>query len=245
MRIAVLGGTGLVGSRVVALLRSHGHEVRPHSLSTGVDLRGGHGVPEAVKDVDVVVNLTRPPEFDRTSPVFFRETMENLLLAAEDAQVGHIVILSVLGAEQVPDVHYYRGRVVQEEVLRGGTVPWSVIRSTDFFEFVERMMTWTADDRVVRLPATLLQPIAAGDVARVVAGVASTGPLDGLLEIAGPEVFPLDQLGRITLAARGDQREVVVDPSAAGMYAFVKGAALIAGDSAVLAETTYRQWLRG
>ncbi|MCO8270464.1 SDR family oxidoreductase [Actinoplanes sp. TRM 88003] len=245
MRIAVLGGTGLVGSRVVALLRERRHEAVPHGLSTGVDLQTGRGLPEALKDVDVVVNLSRPPVFDQNSPVFFRETMENLLQAAEDAEVGHIVILSVIGAEQVPDVHYYKGRVVQEEVLRDGDVPWSVIRSTDFFEFIDRVLTWTADDTAVRLPATLLQPIAADDVARIVAGVATTGSLDGVLEIAGPEVFPLDQLGRITLAARGDERPVVVDPTAAGMYSYVRGAALIAGDTAVLAETTYRQWLRG
>ncbi|MCY1145506.1 NAD(P)H-binding protein [Actinoplanes sp. Pm04-4] len=242
MRIAVLGGTGLIGSRVVALLRGRGHDAVAHSLSTGVDLRTGQGLPEAIKGADVVVNLTRPDRFDHTSPVFFRETMENLLQAAEDAEVGHIVILSIVGADQVPDVPYYRGKVVQEEVLRAGDIPWSIVRSTQFFEFIDRVMSWTSDDSSVRLPSTLLQPIAADDVARIVAGVATTGSLDGVLEIAGPEVFPLDQLGRITLAARGDERPVVVDP-AAGLYSHVKGAALIARDNAVLAETTYRQWL--
>jgi len=244
MRIAVLGGTGLIGSRVTALLRARGHEALPHALSTGVDLQTGSGLAEAVKGADVVVNLTRPRTFDHTSPVFFRETMENLLLAAEDAGVGHVVILSIVGAGQVPDLVYYRGKVVQEEVLRAGTVPWSIVRSTQFFEFIERVMSFTADDSAVRLPATLLQPIAADDVARIVAGVASTGAIGGVLEIAGPEVFPLDQLGRITLAARGDDRPVITDP-AAGMYAYAKGPALIAGDGAVLSETTYRQWLKG
>jgi uncharacterized protein YbjT (DUF2867 family) len=215
----------------------------PHSLSTGVDLRSGQGLPEALKDVDAVVDLTRPHRFDQASSVFFRETMENLLVAAEDAAIGHVVILSIVGADQVPDVHYFRGKVVQEEVLRAGPLPWSIIRSTQFFEFIDRVLSWTSDDSAVRLPATLLQPIAADDVARIVAGVATTGSLDGVLEIAGPEVVPLDQLGRITLAARGDDRPVVVDPTA-GMYSHVKGAALIAGDSAVLAETTYQQWLR-
>jgi uncharacterized protein YbjT (DUF2867 family) len=244
MKIAVIGGTGLIGSRVVGILKAGGHEAVAHSRATGVDLRTGQGVPRALKGADVVVNLTKPEKFDESALVFFRETMENLLLAAEDAEVGHLVILSIVGAERVPDLPYYRARVLQEEILKDSDIPYSIVRSTQFFEFIDTVMSWTSDETAVRLPATLMQPIAAADVARNVAAVAATGPLDEIREIAGPEVFPLDQLGRLTLAARGDDRPVVTDPYA-GFYATARGTDLIAGDGTLLTETTFRQWLAG
>lgn len=243
MKIAVIGGTGLIGSRVVGILNANGHEAVPHSRATGVDLRSGQGVPQALKGADVVVNLTKPEKFDESALVFFRETMENLLLAAEDAEVGHLVILSIVGAERVPGLPYYRARVLQEEILKGGDIPYSIVRSTQFFEFIDTVMSWTSDETAVRLPATLMQPIAAHDVARNVAAVAVTGPLEETRDIAGPEVYPLDQLGRLTLAARGDDRPVVTDPDA-GFYASAHGAALIAGDGTLLTETTFDQWLK-
>lgn len=242
MKIAVIGGHGLIGSRVVGILNAEGHDAAPHSLSTGVDLRTGEGLPEAVKGADVVVNLTRPRVFDHTALVFYRETMENLLVAAEDAGVGHLAILSVVGADRVRDVVFYRAKALQEEILRGGPVPYSIVRSTQFFEFLDTVMSWTADAGTVRLPATLMQPIAAADVARTVAAVAVTGPLDGVREIAGPEVFALDELGRLLLAARGDKRAVVTDADA-GLYSFARGRALLASDDTPRAETTYGQWL--
>ncbi|QYC40954.1 NmrA-like family protein [Nonomuraea coxensis DSM 45129] len=202
MRIVVVGGSGLIGSRLVGLLTTAGHEAVPRSRSTGVDLVTGRGLPEALAGADVVVDLTKPPAFDDSSPGFFRATMGHLLAAASSAGVGHAVILSIVGADQVPGLAYYRAKVLQEDLLKAGPVPYSIVRSTQFFEFVATVLSWTSDESTVRLPATLLQPVAGDDVARVVAGVVVGTPLRGTLDVAGPEVFPLDELGRITLAAR-------------------------------------------
>jgi uncharacterized protein YbjT (DUF2867 family) len=242
MRFAVIGGTGLVGSQVVKILNSGGHEAMPHSPSTGLDLLSGQGLPEALKGADVVINLTNSPTFDDASPAFFQTTMDNLLSAARLAGVGHAVILSIVGAELVPGLIYYRAKVLQEDVLKAGPVPYSIVRATQFFEFIDWAVNETADDDTVRLPATLIQPIASADVARAVAGVSAGKPLQGTRNFAGPQVFALGELGKITLAARGDDRTVVTDNSA-GMFAAAAGDALLARDGAVIAETGYREWL--
>jgi uncharacterized protein YbjT (DUF2867 family) len=242
MKIAVIGGTGLIGSQVVTMLTAGGHEAVPHSQSTGVDVLSGQGLPEALTGADVVVNLTNSPTFDEASPAFFQLSMDNLLAAAKDAGVGHAVILSIVGAEEVPDLVYYRAKVLQEDLLKAGPVPYSVVRATQFFEFMDAVLSWTADENTVRLPATPIQPMAAADVARAVADVSAATPLQGTRNVAGPEVFGLDELGKITLAARGDQRTVVTDNSA-GMFGAVHGDALIAKEGAVLAGTTYQEWL--
>src|SRR5690242_4693337 len=166
--------------------------------------------------------------------------MDNLLSAAQAAGVGHAVVLSIVGAERVPDLVYYRAKVLQEDVLKAGPLPYSIVRSTQFFEFMTSVLSWTSDDDTVRLPATLVQPIASADIAQAVADVCTGAPLQGTRNIAGPEVFTLDELGRITLAARGDHRKVVTD-NTAGMFAAVSGDALIAKEGAVIAKTTYRE----
>lgn len=242
MKIAVIGGTGLIGSQVVRILNAGGHEAVPHSPSTGLDLVTGRGLPEALAGADVVVNLTNSPTFDDASPAFFQTTMDNLLAAAAAAGVGHAVVLSIVGADQVPDLVYYRAKVLQEDILKAGPVPYSIVRATQFFEFMDTVISWTADEDTVRLPGTLVQPMAAADVAQAVADVSVGTPLRGTRAVAGPEVFALDELGRITLAAHGDRRAVVTDDSA-GMFAAATGDALIPTDGAVLATTTYRQWL--
>jgi uncharacterized protein YbjT (DUF2867 family) len=242
MKIAVIGGTGLIGSQVVKILNASGHEAVPLSPSTGVDLLSGQGLAEALAGAGVVVNLTNSPTFDDASPAFFEKTMDNLLAAAEAAGVGHAVILSIVGADLVPGLVYYRAKVRQEDILKSGPVPYSIVRATQFFEFIDAVLSWTADENTVRLPATLVQPMAAADVAQAVADVCAGAPLQGTRDIAGPEVFPLDELGKITLAAHGDQRTVITDNSA-GMFAAAAGDALIAKDGAVIATTTYREWL--
>ena len=242
MKIAVIGGTGLIGSQVVKILNASGHEAVPSSPSSGLDLLTGAGLPEALAGADVVVNLSNSPTFDDASPAFFRTTMTNMLSAARDAGVGHAVVLSIVGADLVPDLVYYRAKVLQEDLLKAGPIPYSIVRSTQFFEFMPAVLSWTSDDQTVRLPATPVQPIASADIAQAVADVSVGAPLQGTRDIAGPEVFTLDELGRITLAARGDHRTVVVDDSA-GMFAAVKGDALVAKDDAVIAKTTYREWL--
>jgi uncharacterized protein YbjT (DUF2867 family) len=242
MKIAVIGGTGLIGSQVVKILNASGHEAVPLSPSTGVDLLSGQGLAEALAGAGVVVNLTNSPTFDDASPAFFEKTMDNLLAAAEAAGVGHAVILSIVGADLVPGLVYYRAKVRQEDILKSGPVPYSIVRATQFFEFIDAVLSWTADENTVRLPATLVQPMAAADVAQAVADVCAGAPLQGTRDIAGPEVFPLDELGKITLAAHGDQRTVITDNNA-GMFAAAAGDALIAKDGAVIATTTYREWL--
>jgi uncharacterized protein YbjT (DUF2867 family) len=242
MKIAVIGGTGLIGSQVVKILNASGHEAVPHSPASGLDLLSGRGLAGALEGADVVVNLTNSPTFDDASPAFFRQTMDNLAAAAGAAGVGHAVILSIVGADQVPGLAYYRAKVLQEDILKAGPVPYSIVRATQFFEFMDWALSETADETTVRLPATLIQPIAAADVAQAVADVSADSPLRGTRNTAGPDVFALDELGRITLAARGDHRTVVTDDSA-GMFAAASGDALIAKDDAVIAKTTYREWL--
>jgi uncharacterized protein YbjT (DUF2867 family) len=242
MKIAVIGGSGLIGSQVVKILNSGGHEAVPHSLSTGLDLLSGQGLPEALAGADAVVNVTNSPTFDEASLSFFRQTMGNLLAGAAAASTGHAVILSIVGAGQVPGLVYYRAKALQEDILKAGPVPYSIVAATQFFEFIDAVLSWTADENTVRLPATLVQPMAAADVARAVADVSAGAPLQGTRNVAGPEVFGLDELGRITLAAHGDKRTVVTDDSA-GMFAAASGSALLAPDGATIAKTTYRQWL--
>lgn len=243
MKIAVIGGTGLIGSQVVRILNAEGHEALPYSQSTGVDLVTGSGLADALKGADVVVNLTNSPTFDDASLTFFQTTMDNLLAAAKDAGVGHAVILSIVGVEQVPDLAYFRAKVLQEDILKAGPVPWSIVRATQFFEFMGAVMSWTSDENTVRLPEAPVQPIAAADVAKVVAEVAVGAPLQGTRNIAGPDVFNLDELGRITLEAHGDKRTVVVDKTA-GMMAAAPGDALIAKPGAEIGPTSYPEWLK-
>jgi uncharacterized protein YbjT (DUF2867 family) len=242
MKIAVIGGTGLIGSQVVRILNASGHEAVPQSPSTGLDLLSGQGLPEALAGADVVVNLTNSPTFDEASPAFFQQTMDNLLAAASAAEVGHAVILSIVGADKVPGLVYYRAKALQEDILKAGPVPYSIVRATQFFEFMDATVSATADENTVRLPATRVQPMASADVARAVADVSVGPPLQGTRTIAGPEVFALDELGKITLAAHDDHRSVVTDNSA-GLFAAASGDALIAKNGAVIARTTYREWL--
>ncbi|NUP62333.1 MAG: NAD(P)H-binding protein [Nonomuraea sp.] len=242
MKVAVIGGTGLIGARVVKVLNASGHEAVPHSPSTGLDLLSGKGLSEALSGADVVANLTDSPTSDEAALAFFRTTTKNLLRAAESAGVGHAVVLSIVGVDLVPGLVYYRAKVVQEDILKTGSVPYSIVRATQFFEFMDTVMSWTSDGRTVRLPATRIQPIAAADVAQAVAAVCVGAPLRGIRNVAGPEVFTLDELGRITLAARGDRRSVVTD-STAGIYAAASGDVLTAKGDAVVAGTTYRDWL--
>src|SRR6478735_1662864 len=154
MKFAVIGGTGLIGSQVVKKLNAAGHQAVPHAQSTGVDVISGRGVDEAVAGADVVVNLTNSPTFDEASPAFFRASMDNLLAAAGKGGVGHFVILSIVGTDRVPELDYYRAKTIQEEILAAGPIPYSIVRATQFMEFIDAVLSWTADGDTVRLPAT-------------------------------------------------------------------------------------------
>ncbi|WP_326721229.1 MULTISPECIES: NAD(P)H-binding protein [unclassified Streptomyces] len=241
MKFAVIGGTGLIGSQVVKNLNTAGHEAVPHSQSTGIDVISGQGLDEAVAGADVVVNLTNSPTFDEASLAFFRTSMDNLLAAAQKGGVRHFVILSIVGVDQVPELDYYRAKALQEDILAAGPIPYSIVRATQFMEFIDAVLSWTTDGDTVRLPATPIQPIAAKDVAEAVTEVAAGAPLNGIHNIGGPEIFSLDELGRITLSHESDGRTVVTDPTA-GMFAVVKGDVLTDKD-AHLAPTSYTDWL--
>jgi uncharacterized protein YbjT (DUF2867 family) len=238
MKIAVIG-TGLIGSQVVRKLTAAGHDATGHSRSTGIDLL----LDEALRGAEVVVDVTNSPTFDEASLDFFRTTVPNLLAAAQAAGARHIVTLSIVGVDQVPDLAYYRAKTLQEDLVKAGPIPFSIVRATQFMEFVGPTMDRTTDGDAVRLPATPIQPISSADVAIAVAEVAAGAPLRGTRDIAGPEVFPLDELGRITLEATGDHRHVVTDETA-GLFAAAKGDVLTAPEGARIATTHFRDWLR-
>jgi uncharacterized protein YbjT (DUF2867 family) len=243
MKFTIIGGTGLIGSQVVQKLTAAGHQAVPAALSTGLDLITGKGLDQALEGSEVVVNLANSPTFDEASLEFFRTSMDNLLAAGQRAGVQHQVILSIVGVDQVPQLVYYRAKTLQEELLRQGPTPYSIARATQFFEFMKAMVFETADDSTVRLPTPRLQPIAAAEVADAVVEVCTGSPLRGIRNFAGPDVFPLDELGRITLAALRDNRTVIADEKA-GTFAGVTGDVLTGGPDAHLAATHYRDWIQ-
>ncbi|MER7681602.1 NAD(P)H-binding protein [Streptomyces sp. NPDC096934] len=242
MRIVVVGGTGFIGSRLVKQLRSRGHQVSAQARDTGLDLLTGKGLPGAVEGAEAVVNTIDAPSFDAAAIPFFRTTTRNLLDAAEQAGVKHLVLLSIVGIDQVSQVDYYRAKVAQENEFKAGSIPYSIVRATQFMEFVPKIMSWTTDGNIVRLPTTPLQPAAAGEVVDVLADVATGAPLNGTLDVAGPDVLTLDRLGRLTLDAHPDGRSVVVDESA-GLFAAVVGDAITAPADARLCCTHYTDLL--
>jgi uncharacterized protein YbjT (DUF2867 family) len=243
MKLIVIGGTGLIGSQVVRKLTAAGHEAVPAAPSTGVDLITGKGLDQALDGADVVINVANSPTFDEASLDFFRTSMTNLLAAGQRAGVRHQVILSIVGVDQVPEMVYYRAKTLQEDLLRHGPAPYSIVRATQFFEFMNAALAENSDDTTVRVPATHLQPIAAADVVDAIVDVATGPPLNGIRNVAGPDVFSLDDLGRVTLAARHDGRTVITDDKA-GMFAPVTGEVLTAGPDARLAPTHYKDWLQ-
>ena len=243
MKLTVIGGTGLIGSQVVEKLTAAGHQAVPAALSTGLDLITGKGMDQALEGAEVVVNVANSPTFDEASLDFFRTSMNNLLAAGERAGVRHQVVLSIVGVDQVPKLDYYRAKTLQEDLLRQGPTPYSIVRATQFFEFMDAVLSKTSDDTTVRLPATRLQPIAAADVVDAVVEVSTGAPLQGIRNVAGPDVFSLDELGRVTLAARQDNRTVITDDTA-GMFAGITGDVLTAGLDAHLAPTHYQDWIQ-
>ncbi|HEY9245112.1 MAG TPA: NAD(P)H-binding protein [Streptosporangiaceae bacterium] len=243
MKLTVIGGTGLIGSQVVQNLTAAGHQAVPAALSTGLDLITGKGLDQALEGAEVVINVANSPTFDEASLDFFRTSMNNLLAAGEAAGVRHQVVLSIVGVDQVPQLVYYRAKSLQEDLLRQGPTPYSIVRATQFFEFMKTLVFETADDTSVRLPATRLQPMASADVAAALTGVSTGPPLRAIWNVAGPDVFPLDEIGRITLAAQQDNRTVITD-NQAGTFAGVTGDMLTAGPDAHLASTHYQDWIQ-
>jgi uncharacterized protein YbjT (DUF2867 family) len=242
MKIAVVGGTGFVGSRLVGKLRSEGHQATAHGRSTGLDLVTGEGLQDALSSVDVVVITIDAPTFDAAASPFFRSTSGNLLRAAEKEGVRHVVLLSIVGIDRISEVDYYAAKILQEHLVEAGPIPYSIVRATQFMEFVEKIMSWTSEGDIVRLPTTRMQPIAVGEVVDTLADVATGTPINSTVSIAGPDVFPLDELGRLTLRVHDDGRSVVVDESA-GLFAAVPDDAITAPSGARIGSVHYTDWL--
>ncbi|GIG86101.1 SDR family oxidoreductase [Plantactinospora endophytica] len=218
MKIVVIGGSGLIGSKVVNLLGAQGHEVLAASPKSGVNAVTGEGLAEALDGASVVVDVSNSPSFDPGAAKQFFETSAGNLAAAEGAAgVGHHVALSVVGADRMPNVGYMQAKVAQEAMITASPIPYSIVRATQFFEFLDAIAATSTDGDTVRLGPVLFQPIAADDVAATVADVALGAPVGGIVEVAGPDRFRLDEVIRSVLRGEQDPRQVVTDP-AAGYY---------------------------
>ncbi|MDX6709200.1 MAG: hypothetical protein QOH96_216 [Blastocatellia bacterium] len=244
MKIVVIGGSGLIGSKLITELREHGHQAVPASPKSGVNTLTGEGLAEVLEGASVVVDVSNSPSFaDAPVMEFFKTSTGNLLTYEAAAGVGHHVALSVVGADRLPDSGYLRAKIVQEELIRESSIPYSIVRATQFFEFVKSIADSATEGSTVRLPPVRFQPLAADDVARVVARVAMGSPLNGIVELAGPEQFRFDELIRLGLSARKDPREVIADPHARYFGTELSERSLVPGNDALLGETRFEEWL--
>jgi len=244
MKIVVIGGTGLIGSKVVTKLVDAGHDAVPAAPNTGVNTITGEGLAEVLDGASVVVDVSNSPSFeDEAVYNFFDTSTRNLLYAATAAGVDHVVALSVVGTQSHPEIAYFRAKIAQENLIKVSGVPYSLVHATQFFEFVPSIANASTVGENVMIPPVLIQPIAANDVANVVARVASAAPLRGMIEIAGPEQFRFDELIRQGLQAQGDPRTVVADPHAPYYGAEISERTLLPEGTAELAATTFAQWL--
>lgn len=246
MKIVVIGGTGLIGSKVVAMLRAQGHEAVAASPATGVDTLTGEGLPEALAGAQVVVDVSNSPSFEETAVMRFFQTSTGHLATHEAAAgVGHHVVLSIVGADRAPDSGYLRAKVAQEKLVAASPIPYSIVRSTQFFEFAKGIADGATAGGEVHIAGVRFQPIAAEDVATAVARVATGAPRMGALEIAGPEQFRFDELIARALRARNDPRQVVRDDEARYFGARLAERTLVpTDDGAWLGAMRFEEWLR-
>jgi uncharacterized protein YbjT (DUF2867 family) len=245
MKIVVIGGTGLIGSRLVSTLRSKGHEVLPASPDSGVNTITGEGLDAALAGAQVVVDVSNSPSFDDAAVLKFFETSSTNLLAAEQrAGVRHHVILSIVGTDRVPQSGYLRAKLAQENLIKKSGMPYSILRSTQFFEFIARIAQSGANGSSVRVSGAMFQPILSSDVVAALADITSGAPLNGTVEVGGPEQFRMDELVRRVLRANGDQREVIMDSHARYFGAELDDASLVAGPDARVGSMRFEQWLQ-
>ena len=245
MKIVVIGGTGLIGTKLVNNLRNRGHEALAASPSSGVNTVTGEGVAEAVAGAQVVVDLANAPSWDDKAVLEFFETSGRNLLAAEGtAGVRHHVALSIVGTDRTPDNGYFRAKLAQEKLIGTSTIPYTIIRSTQFMEFLKGIADSSTNGNIVRLSPGLFQPIAADDVAAIVADVALAAPRNGIVEIAGPERAPFNEIVARYLKAAGDPREVVSDPEARYFGGRVEEHSLVPLCEARLGRIGFDEWLR-
>jgi uncharacterized protein YbjT (DUF2867 family) len=245
MKIVVIGGTGLIGSKLVAKLGEHGHDALAASPNTGVNTLTGEGLADALAGADVVVDVSNSPSWEDAAVLeFFETSTRNLLKAESEAGVRHHVALSVVGTELLLESGYFRAKIAQEELIESSATPYSIVRATQFFEFVPGIADAATTDGVVRLAHVFFQPIAGDDVAQAVAGVAVGEPVNGRVEVAGPERYRMDDFFREALSARHDPREVVTDPQAQYFGISPSERALVPDDGAILGQTHYSDWIR-
>jgi uncharacterized protein YbjT (DUF2867 family) len=244
MRIVVIGGTGLIGSKLVHTLTEHGHDAVAAAPSTGVNTLTGEGLPEALAGASVVVDVSNSPKLDDSAKEFFRTATTNLLTAEKDAGVGHHVALSVVGTDRLaPQSGYFQAKLAQEKMISDGPIPYTIVHATQFFEFVNTLADSATVGDTVRMPPAYFQPMAAGDVAEGVAIAAVNQPVNGITEIGGPEAFLLPDLIRTALTAHGDAREVVADPKAQYWGIDIEERTLCPGDGATLFDTRFEDWI--
>jgi uncharacterized protein YbjT (DUF2867 family) len=245
MKIVIIGGTGLIGSKTAAILRQGDHEVIAASPNTGVNTITGEGLKEVLADAQVVIDLANSPSFEDKAVLEFFETSGRNLLAAEAAAgVRHHVALSIVGTDRTPDNGYFRAKVAQEKLIVASGIPYTIVRSTQFLEFLGAVAASSADGNVVRISPCLFQPIAAEDVAASVAEAALAAPRNGIVEIAGPERAPFNQIVARYLKAVGDPREVVSDPEARYFGGRVEERSLVPLGEARLGRIGLDEWLR-
>jgi uncharacterized protein YbjT (DUF2867 family) len=244
MKIVVIGGTGLIGTKVVNNLRHRGQEVVAASPKTGVNTFTGEGLAQALRGTQVVVDVANAPSWeDKAVMEFFQTTGRNLLVAEKAASVRHHVALSIVGADRLPGSGYLRAKVAQENLIKASGIPFTIVRSTQFFEFVKGIIQSATEGQTVRLSSALMQPIAADDVAAALTGFALEEPLNGIVEIAGPEPIRMDELARRFLSATRDPRKVMVDVHARYFGTELDDRSLTPGNNARLGPTHFGEWL--
>lgn len=244
MKIVVIGGTGLIGSKVVSKLNEHGHVAVPASPASGVDILTGEGLAEVLSGADVIVDVANSPSFeDGPALDFFTRAATHLLTAGQAAGVSHYVALSVVGTDRLQDSGYFRAKLAQEELIQAGPVPFTIVRATQFFEFVGRIADSAADGEAVRITSARSQPMAADDVAAAVARAAVGEPAGAIVEVGGPERIGLDELVTLQLRAIGDDREVITDRTAPYFGVVLDDQTLVAGDAATVSGTRFADWL--
>jgi uncharacterized protein YbjT (DUF2867 family) len=244
MKIVVIGGTGLIGSKVVRNLTGHGHQAVAAAPSTGVNTLTGQGLAEVLKDAQVIVDVSNSPSFEEQPAMdFFTTSTRNILKYGVAAGVGHLAALSVVGTDRLSESPYFRAKIAQEKLIRESSLPYSIVHATQFFEFVKGIADISTQGNQVHLAPVLIQPMASEDVAKAVARVSVGTPVNGIVEVGGPDKFRLDELIRRCLSALGDSREVVADPDALYSGAHLSERTLVPEDNAKLGELHFEDWL--
>jgi uncharacterized protein YbjT (DUF2867 family) len=245
VKIVVIGGSGLIGSKLVTTLRDCGHEAIPASPNTGVNTLTGEGLAEVLKGADIVVDVANSPNFeDKAVMDFFVTSSRNLLSAEAAAGVKYHVVLSIVGTQRVADSGYLRAKAAQENMIAASGIPYTIVESTQFFEFIERIAKGSEVDGVYRLSPALMQPIASADVVSALTEATLGAPVNGTIEIGGPEAIPLDELARQVLAAKGDTHPIIADAQARYFGAVLNDKSLVPGPNARLGAKRFSDWLR-